>query len=120
MIADVMNRAPTDHIVYFLLTSYVHARACADTRGQIPSVVKRFPIAGVADIEERLEVLRRLPNDGKAAHRLVSEVLDVFNAAAAKLGRSAHPAPADAGTRQRAFGVPVQRGAPHSLNTRWF
>jgi len=103
-ITNVMNHAPTDHIVYFLLTSYVHARACADRRGRIPNIVKRFPIAGVADIEQRAEVLRHLPDHGKAAHRLVSEVLDVFNAAAAKLGRSRRPAPADASTRKRAFG----------------
>jgi hypothetical protein len=99
-----MKRAPTDHIVYFLLTSYVHARACADRRGRIPNVVKRFPIAGVADIEQRVEVLRHLADHGKAAHRLVSEVLDVFNAAAAKLGRSARAAPADVTTRKRVFG----------------
>jgi len=104
MIADVVNRAPTDHVVYFLLTSYVHARACADTRGRIPKVVKRFPIAGMADIEERLEALRHLPHDRKPAHALVSEMLDVFNAAAAKLEWAQRPAPADARTRKRVFG----------------
>ena len=103
MIADVMNRAPTDHIVYFLLTSYVHACACADKHGQIPGVVKRFPIAGVADIEERLNVLRHLP-DRKPTHAVVSEMVDVFNAAAAKLEWTARPAPAETSTRRRVFG----------------
>ena len=103
MIADVLKRAPTDHIAYFLLTSYIEARACHDTRGHIPSAVKRFPIAGVADVEERLKVLRQLPDDRKAAQPLLSEVLEVLKAAAAKLRRPARHVPAEVTTARRVF-----------------
>ena len=104
MIADALNRAATDHVVYFLLTSYVDARIRDDMRGDIPDEVKLFPIAAIGDVQKRLEALERVRDNRKTADALILEALHVFSAAAAKLTRLDRPAPATLTTRKRVFG----------------
>jgi hypothetical protein len=116
MIETVLKRAPTHHIVYFLLTSYIEARACEDTRGTIPHAVKRLPIVGVADIQSRLQLLRHLPVGRIAAHPLLSEVLHVFKGSSCKTeGIITHRA---CGREHAQTRVPLTR--PYPLPPYWW
>ena len=84
MITDAIQLARTEYVVYFLLTAYVEARTHAGRRSPLPEEVKCFPIAGKADVHDRLRVLRQ----SLAAHACASdayaairEAIDVLTAA---------------------------------------
>lgn len=103
MIAEALQRAATDHVVLFLLTSYIDARTYDDAHDRIPTEAKRLPIDGAADVGLRVEALQRSVDAARTADPLLSEALHVFSAAAHKLAHT-RPAPADLATRQRVFG----------------
>lgn len=84
MITDAIKLAQTEHVVYFLLTAYVEARAYGDRRSTLPDDVKHFPIAGKADVHDRLRVLRRSLGahvNTPGARPALQEAVDVFSTA---------------------------------------
>ena len=82
MILDAIKRAPTEHVVQFLLTSYLDTRAHHAGRNDSPLELRQFP---------------------------VSEAVAVVTAAAEQIARLRRPPPADIATRRRVFGAqPLQ------------
>ena len=86
MLNDAIKLAETEHVVYFLLTSYVDT---LDFYDPIPARAKRLPMAGKADVLERLRILRNLreahTQSGSIAHAVIEEAVDVFSAALQRL-----------------------------------
>ena len=88
MISDAIKSAPTDHVVYFLLTAYVETLGHTDTFG-IPETVRRLPIRDKSDVVDRSNVMRealyRRRRHDSSAKPVVAEAADVFKAAAEQL-----------------------------------
>ena len=89
-LTDALKLAQTEHVVYFLLAAYVETLDFYDpARSSVPAHVKRLPMAGRADVVERLRALR----DALRAHRqaggkqraVIQEAVDVFSAACQRL-----------------------------------
>ena len=87
MLSDAIKLAETEHAVYFLLTAYVETLDYYDPpRSSIPARAKRLPIAGKADVVERLHVLRNTYTpSGSIAGAVIEEAVDVFSAASQRL-----------------------------------
>ena len=88
MITDAIKQAPSEHVVYFLLTAYVETLGYVDLG--IPEDVKRLPISGKPDVHERLGMMRdvlKSPRDINAEKGIVEEAVDVFGAASEQLER---------------------------------
>lgn len=88
-ITDAIRLARSEHVVYFLLTTYVETCAHHDNDGTLPEAVKRLPIAGESDLAERIRALSLAsamgaPHAGSAS-ALSSEALDVLAAATQRL-----------------------------------
>ena len=89
MIDHAIRLAQNEHVVYFLLTSYLYARE-RDRRGaRVPPRVKRLPIAGKSDVRERLCALHAAcggdPADPAHTPRAVKEAMDVLHAASERI-----------------------------------
>lgn len=89
IITDAIKHAQTKHVVYFLLTAYVEAVDHIDRKRGLPKPVKRLPIAGRGDVNERLGVLRDVlttpvvrPSDDTP---MLKEAADVFSVASEQL-----------------------------------
>ena len=90
MLNDAIKLATTEHAVYFLLTAYVETLDYYDPpRSSIPARAKRLPMAGKADVLERLHVLRNArkahTQSGSIARAVIEEAVDVFSAALQRL-----------------------------------
>jgi hypothetical protein len=88
MITDAIKQAPSEHVVYFLLTAYVETLGCVDLG--IPEDVKRLPISGKPDVHERLGIMRDVLNRPRGVNTekaVVEEAVDVFGAASEQLER---------------------------------
>jgi hypothetical protein len=91
MISNAIKLAQNEHVVYFLLTSYLDARSRDREGSALPEYVKRLPIAGRTDVDERLRVLSQACR-GEAADRanvspVLSEAAEVLLAASEYFGR---------------------------------
>jgi hypothetical protein len=75
MIANAIARAPTAHVILFLLTDYLETRLHAMGRARLPSELCRFPIAGGADVRSRSRSIRRLVTEARpgSAERMIAE-----------------------------------------------
>lgn len=58
IITDAIIAAPTEHAVYFLVTSYIESFRRFGHAPDIPGPVLHLPLAGAADLRERLRALR--------------------------------------------------------------
>jgi hypothetical protein len=89
MITDAIKLAPSEHVVYFLLTAYVETLGYVDLYG-IPEDVKRLPISGKPDVSERLDIMRDVldgPQSTTTVKAVIEEAVDVFGAASEQLER---------------------------------
>ena len=89
MITDAIKLAPSEHVVYFLLTAYVETLGHIDLYG-IPEDVKRLPISGKPDVSERLDIMRDVlhgPPSTTTVKAVIEEAVDVFGAASEQLER---------------------------------
>ena len=89
MITDAIKLAPSEHVVYFLLTAYVETLGYIDLYG-IPEDVKRLPISGKPDVSERLDIMRDVlhrPQSTMTVKAVIEEAVDVFGAASEQLER---------------------------------
>src|SRR5258706_1326468 len=86
MLNDAIELAQTEHIVYFLLTAYVET---LDSYEFIPARAKQLPMAGKADVLDRLRILRNLrkahAQNGSKEHAVIEETIDVFSTALQRL-----------------------------------
>jgi hypothetical protein len=88
MITDAIKQAPSEHVVYFLLTAYVETLGYVDLG--IPEDVKRLPISGRPDVHERLGIMRDVlekPRGTQTRKAVVEEAVDVFGAASEQLAK---------------------------------
>jgi hypothetical protein len=88
MITDAIKQAPSEHVVYFLLTAYVETLGYVDLG--IPEDVKRLPISGRPDVHERLGIMRDVlerPRGMQTRKAVVEEAVDVFGAASEQLAK---------------------------------
>lgn len=110
-IIEALGQADTDHIVFFLLTAYAESLAWyGSTKSCVPARVLRLPIAGIKDVIERVQALRRARR--AYAQRpfrtrlLLDEATDVFDTASRRLSTLAGP------VRKRARGCVNGRPEP--------
>jgi hypothetical protein len=90
MLNDAIRLATTEHVIYFLLTAYVETLDYYDPpRSSIPARAKRLPMAGKADVLERLHALldarKAQTRSGSIERVVIEEAVDVFSAALQQL-----------------------------------
>ncbi len=90
MLNDAITLAQTEHAVYFLLTAYVETLDYYDPpRSSIPARAKELPMAGKADVLERLHILRNAckahTQSEPIARTVIEEAVDVFSTAIQRL-----------------------------------
>ena len=90
LITHAIEFARTEHVVHFLLASYVETLEYYETtRTLLPDEVRGLPLAGSPDVHRRLRLLRTLLDScDVAAHdsrRTIEEAVDVFAAASRRL-----------------------------------
>ncbi|MCE9640076.1 MAG: hypothetical protein K8S22_08000 [Betaproteobacteria bacterium] len=56
-ITDVIREADTNHVIYFLLSSYVNASRCGDRLKSLPERVAALPLTSATDVKSRFEIL---------------------------------------------------------------
>ena len=88
MISNAIKLARNEHVVYFLLTSYLDARSRDREGSGLPEYVKRLPIAGRTDVDERLRVVNQACRNEAADRATVPPVLS--EAAEVLLAASEH------------------------------
>ncbi|HYC48245.1 MAG TPA: hypothetical protein VED01_22455 [Burkholderiales bacterium] len=106
MITNAITLAQNEHTVYFLLTSYLDVRNGHADSG-LPARVKRLPIAGKPDVEERLRAL----SDAGGAHGspMMVEVGAVLRAASERIASLELTSHADGATSD---GASTLQGCP--------
>ena len=91
MILEAINSATNEHAVFFLVTAYIESLHHFHRSLGIPQAVISLPVAGVADLEERLSALRNNINEPAAGVVPVSEVSQVLASALERLGSCRSP-----------------------------
>lgn len=90
LINEAIKLAQTEHVVYFLLTAYVETLGHADNYG-IPEKVRRLPLDGQSDVQERLGLVRDILDTPACStphvRPVIEEVAEVFHAASEQLRR---------------------------------
>ena len=88
IIINALNRAASEHIVYFLLTAYVETveHRGPDARA-VPEDARRMPVRDANDVFRRLRALRskRATTTAPREARMIDEVVSAFSAAADRL-----------------------------------
>jgi hypothetical protein len=84
MIVDAIKTAPNEHAVYFLVTAYLESLNHFHASSGIPDRIVSLPVAGEADLTERLQVLRA-NNLPPAAVQPLSEASEVLSCAVRRL-----------------------------------
>ena len=87
MIANVIAKADSEHVIYFLLGAYVEATQFGRN---LPERLTKLPIAGMPDVETRYEQLieefRNASHQQREKTRLeIDEALDIFETALRRL-----------------------------------
>lgn len=86
MILDAINGASSRHAIYFLVTAYLESLNHYHRGMGIPDPVVKLPVKGIADLEERLECLRRkVPVPSERAAPAAAEVSAVLASAVNRL-----------------------------------
>ena len=89
-ITGAIRRASTEHVVYFLLSAYVETLHHYDSVWRaLPERVKRLPMAGKADVLERVSALGEAAiahaRSACSVQTMIREVAEVFCAALHRL-----------------------------------
>lgn len=92
MISNAIKLARNEHVVYFLLTSYLDARSRDRDGSALPEYVKRLPLAGRTDVDERLRALSQTCR-GAATNRatvppVLTEAAEVLRAVSEYIGEA--------------------------------
>ena len=82
-IIEAINRAETEHAVYFLLTAYLESLWHSDKATGLRGSLRKLPIDGHNDVQERARVLSQDACTGHGA--IVSEAAEIFRAASERL-----------------------------------
>ena len=85
MIVDAVSSAPSEHAVYFLVTAYMESLRHFERSCGVPQRVLDLPVAGAADLRERLSTLRRTTSSPLESMVAVSEVDAVLTSAIDRL-----------------------------------
>jgi hypothetical protein len=89
MISNAIKLAQNEHVVYFLLTSYLAARDGDHRTSSLPDHVKRLPLAGNTDVDERLRALNEMCGSDVAARTnpppIFREAVEVLSAASERI-----------------------------------
>jgi hypothetical protein len=91
MLTHAIELARTEHVVHFLLASYVETLDYYDTtRALLPGEIRYLPLAGTADVHSRLSALRALLDTYQIGaqddtRRAIEEAVDVFTVASRRL-----------------------------------
>jgi hypothetical protein len=85
MIVDAVSSAPSEHAVYFLVTAYMESLRHFERSSGVPQRVLDLPVAGAADLGERLSTLRRTMSSPVESIVAVSEVESVLTSALGRL-----------------------------------
>jgi hypothetical protein len=100
-ITDVITQANTQYVIYFLLAAYLESLDHLSMTLGLPAWVKRFPIHGLDDVDERLafflHTAKKMGNGASWEPAIVDEAADVFGAASRRLSLlepEQRPAPA--------------------------
>ena len=79
-IIEAIQRAESEHAVYFLLTAYLESLWETENGSGLRGSLRRLPIAGESDVQERAEALATAA-DGPIA----AEAAEIFRVASQKL-----------------------------------
>jgi hypothetical protein len=90
VITDVIREADSDHVIYFLLISYINAARYSDKVKSLPDRIAALPLAGKDDVRSRFELLmaeldaasKRLDDDACVT---IKEALTTFGIALFRL-----------------------------------
>lgn len=56
-VTDVIRKAENDHVIYFLLNSYIGVARDCDKLKSLPAQIAKLPLANKADLRFRFEIL---------------------------------------------------------------
>jgi hypothetical protein len=57
VLTDVMREAESDHVIYFLLNSYINAARYGDAVKSLPGQIAALPLTSKDDVRSRFEIL---------------------------------------------------------------
>lgn len=83
-ITDVIRVAGSDHVIYFLLSSYVNTSRYGDRLKSLPEQVAALPLTSRDDVKSRFEILMRELD--AASKRLDDQACDILKEALAIFG----------------------------------
>jgi hypothetical protein len=83
-IVEAIQRAESEHAVYFLLTAYLESLWQTEKGSGLLGSLRRLPIDGQHDVEERAQALAS--EERAAEGPIVSEAAEIFRAASKRLG----------------------------------
>jgi hypothetical protein len=123
MVERAIASAETEHVVYFLLTAWLEARAHAECDARLPDELARLPVRGEAEVQRRLRTARKCAAEARDAKRAQSleQAADILRAATVRLSalsvrasrsmpqsasfhQSSRSPPADPAVRRRVYG----------------
>lgn len=88
-ITDVIGQSNTQHVIHSLLSAYLESLDHLSVTIGLPTWVKRFPIHGLDDVDERLaffcETVKKTTDCGSWEVAMIREAEDVFGAASSRL-----------------------------------
>ena len=89
-ITDAIQELHTEHEIFFLLTAYVETLRFCDKLGLLPWQMRDLPLAGLDDVEARIEGLRlqlreMVSNADRRASLIIEETIQVFDTALRRL-----------------------------------
>jgi hypothetical protein len=85
-IIEAIKRAESEHAVYLLLTAYLESLWVSETRGALRGSLRRLPIEGQTDVQERAQVLAS--EERAAEGPVIAEAAEIFRVAIERLGLS--------------------------------
>jgi hypothetical protein len=91
MIVDAVGSAPSEHAVYFLVTAYMESLRNFERTCGVPPRVLDLPVAGAADLSERLGMLRGESGAPPGSAVVVSEIDAVLTSALGRLSALGDP-----------------------------
>jgi hypothetical protein len=126
MIVESIERATTEHVVFFLLTAWLDWRVRGAAEDELRGQIGHLPLTGPWDVKHRLRILRDRHDaiSGESQTRAVAdEAREVLHAANARLEwlRARAQGHAQRGARlkdRQGFDAPFRRAAPADLSTR--
>jgi hypothetical protein len=89
-IVEAIDCAPTEHAVFFLVTAYIESLRHFEKDCGVPARALELPVAGFADLCERLEILRGSDDTEPATIVATAEAAAVLESARVRLAAFAN------------------------------